>query len=75
MTEIHVVFLNADSHSNVLGVYKNFEDAMALCNKEALEYANELYPKDYKYEKLYYSKGSVNVDTFTWKVVSMEIIE
>ena len=75
MTEVYVAFLDADGFSKVLGVYKNFTDAMALCNKEALEYANSLYPKDYKYEKLIYSEGSICVDTFVWRVVNMKIIE
>jgi len=73
MEKVYVSFLCADSYSKVLGVYKNFSDALALCNKEALEYANELYPKDYKYEKLYYNDGEICVDTLVWKVVNMDV--
>ena len=69
MEPVYVVFLNTGgdcSHSRVYGLFKNKEDAMKLCKKEAEEYADE-------YQKIYYDDDNYNVDTFTWQVLEMYI--
>jgi len=69
---VYVAFLDAGgdcAYSGVCGVFKNKEDAVKLCKKRAEEYANKLFPKDYKYEII--GDNSFCVDTFTWKVIEM----
>ena len=51
---VYVAFLNTDGSSKVYGVFKKFEDAMKICKSEAEECANDLFPKDYEYEKISY---------------------
>ena len=73
MEYVYVAFLNAEVYSKVLGVYKNQDDALKLCKKEAQLYADELFTKDYKYQKIYYDEMKINVDTFVWEVVKTYI--
>ena len=76
MEPVYVVFLNTGGDgpcSKVYGIFKNKEDAMNLCRKEAEEYAEDLYPKDYEYEKIYFGDSYFNVDTFTWEVLEMYV--
>ena len=46
---------------------------MNLCKKEAEEYADDLYPKDYEYERIHVEDNSFCVDTFSWEVLEMNI--
>ena len=71
--EVFVAILDKEGTSEVYGVFKKYEDAMEICKKEALIYSDELYPKQYKYGKISYHENTIFVDTFVWKVLTMNI--
>lgn len=73
MEYVYVALLDTDSTAKVLGVYKNQDDAFNVCKKDAQLYADELYPKDYKYQKVYYQENKISVDTFVWAVMKKYI--
>ena len=66
---VYVPILSAEGHSECYGVFKNKEDAMNICKKEAEKFANSFKDVAEILEDL----SGFYVDCFSWRVLEMYV--